>query len=526
MVERRLSSYELVKLLGEGGMARVYLARDVRLGREVAVKVLAEQLAQRQGFRDRFLREARLAAALDHPNIVPIYDYGDENALFLVMPYVSGGSLQQLIREGPMPSARVATYGTQITDALAYAHQRNVVHRDVKPANILLHADGRLMLSDFGLAKILNGPVVKRNRPDAGTPEYMAPEQIEGQSDPRADIYGLGVVLYLLLTGRLPFTGSTPGAVMEGHLSRLPERPRKVNRAVTPAMEAVVLRALSKHPDDRYQTATEMGAALLAAVVAGDAEPLPFLNDDGGTHVSLPPWLSGPSVPVTRSMPALGAVAPLPILPQVLPSPSFTVDAAAKDSALVDATQPVGIQPPRRPNTTHMLPTLPIPTPPPPYAGSVPGSALGSGPSFAGRMPGSNLGGIETDEQGWSQTTDRRAAQQVAAQMSQANQISQMTQLAQTAQAARHSAAQGTSFSPPQVDPSYGSQPPSPHLTPRIASTMPPATSESDAPSSAAVEREGGGPRLLPTLVMLLLLLALAVGALVLWITAHPLLPH
>jgi serine/threonine protein kinase len=287
----RLGAYELVRRLGEGGMAQVYLARDVRLGREVAVKVLDARLAERPGFRERFLREARVAAALDHPNIVPLYDFGDtEHLLYLVMPYVSGGSLQDMLRRTPLPAGEVVTYASQMTDALDYAHKRGVVHRDVKPANMLLHADGRLMLTDFGLAKILgpnSRPAVPRGHPDAGTPEYMAPEQIEGRTDERSDIYALGVVLYLLLTGHLPFTGSTSSAVMEGHLYRLPEDPRTLNPAITPAMQTVIARALAKHSEDRYQKAGELGAALLGALVAGDAQPLPFVF--GSSEPPAPP---------------------------------------------------------------------------------------------------------------------------------------------------------------------------------------------------------------------------------------------
>jgi serine/threonine protein kinase len=291
MQERRLGSYELIRRLGEGGMAQVYLARDTRLGREVAVKVLDNHLAERPGFRERFLREAQVAAALDHPNIVPLYDYGETGALYLVMPYLSGGSMQDVLKRGPLPVGEVAKYGAQNADALEYAHKRNVVHRDVKPANMLLHADGRVLLADFGLAKILDGterPASSRGRPDAGTPEYMAPEQIEGRTEARSDIYGLGVVLYLLLTGYLPFTGTTSAGVMEGHLYRLPEPPRRRNPRVTPAMEAVVLRALAKHPADRYQTGGELGAALMSALVAGDAEPLPFVSGPSAPPFSPP----------------------------------------------------------------------------------------------------------------------------------------------------------------------------------------------------------------------------------------------
>jgi serine/threonine protein kinase len=289
----RLGSYELLRPLGEGGMAQVYLARDIRLGREVAVKVLDQRLAERPGFRERFLREARVAAALDHPNIVPLFDFGDsEQLLYLVMPYVSGGSVQDILHRTPFPASEVVTYGSQMADALDYAHQRNVIHRDVKPANMLLHADGRVLLSDFGLAKIINPssrPSAPRGHPDAGTPEYMAPEQIEGRSDERSDIYALGVVLYLLLTGHLPFTGSSSSLVMESHLYRLPEQPRLLNPAIRPAMQAVVLRALAKHPDDRYQRASELGAALLAAMVAGNAPSVPFISQPSRPPVSSPP---------------------------------------------------------------------------------------------------------------------------------------------------------------------------------------------------------------------------------------------
>ncbi|GAC1447075.1 MAG: hypothetical protein PVSMB4_01330 [Ktedonobacterales bacterium] len=269
---RQLGAFALRHLLGQGGMSQVYLAHDLRLGRDVAVKVLDARLAAQPGFRDRFLREARVAAALDHPHIVPLYDVGEQPLLYLVMPYISGGSVQQILRRTPLSEAEVANYGAQLADALGYAHQRGVVHRDVKPANMLIHADGRIMLSDFGLAKIWvqsSYPPAPRRRPDAGTPEYMAPEQVHGHSDARSDLYGLGVVLYLLLTAHLPFTGANGQAIMEAQVGQVPVAPRTINPAISPPMEAVVLRALAKHPMDRFQTAAELGAALLAAVVAG-----------------------------------------------------------------------------------------------------------------------------------------------------------------------------------------------------------------------------------------------------------------
>jgi serine/threonine protein kinase len=323
----RLDAYELIRMLGEGGMAQVYLARDVRLGREVAVKVLDARLAERGTFRERFQREARLAAALDHPNIVPLFDYGEKNdVFFLVMPFLSGGSLQEQLARTPLSMTDIMRYGTQITDALEYAHERNVIHRDVKPANMLIHADGRLMLGDFGLAKIFDGATRANRvgRPDAGTPEYMAPEQVQGRTDARSDLYGLGVVLYLLATGRLPFYGSTSQAVMDGHLYQTPLLPRQINANVTAAVEDVIMRALAKNPDERFQSAREMGGALVAAMVAGGAEPLPFDPGPPAGNAFSPPAGSFGSRP--NGSPSFGrgnsSVSQLPVLESIPLTPS------------------------------------------------------------------------------------------------------------------------------------------------------------------------------------------------------------
>ena len=331
MVEWRLGNYELRRRLGEGGMAQVYLARDVRLGREVAVKVLDRKLADRPGFRERFMREARVAAALDHPNIVPLFDFGDTEALFLVMPYVSGGSLQDLLTRTPLPIGEVVTFGSQIADALEYAHQRKVVHRDVKPANMLLHADGRLMLSDFGLAKVVNAThtlQAPRNRPDAGTPEYMAPEQVTGNSDSRSDIYGLGVVLYLLLTGRLPFSGSSSHEVMQAHLYKEPAPVRHYNPTVPASMEAVVMRAMAKQPAERFQRAGELGAALLSALIAGAGDAPTFVlgrSSHSSTHGGSRPTGQMPVMMPPPIMPDQPAAVPPPWLQRATNAPSTSV---------------------------------------------------------------------------------------------------------------------------------------------------------------------------------------------------------
>jgi serine/threonine protein kinase len=395
----RLGSYEVVRPLGEGGMAQVYLARDVRLGREVAVKVLDSTLAGRSGFKERFLREARVAAALDHPHIVPLYDFGEtDGQLYLVMPFVSGGSLQDMLRKTPLPVGDVVTYGAQMADALAYAHERGVVHRDVKPANMLLHADGRLLLSDFGLAKILTPESrarAPRNQPDAGTPEYMAPEQIEGQTDERSDIYALGVVLYLLLTGRLPFTGHSSNAVMGGHLYRLPEEPRRLNPAVTPAMQTVIMQALAKHPDDRFQRASDLAAALLNALVAGDAEPLPFLLSnpspapplDPAVSFPAPPRLTPPTISPARASEAdasgVLAFAPPPPVPDDFELPQLGAPTSRSQPVPEGGASPVL----RRAGSTPVsLPTYPqqaaSPTPATHYLTGMPGPSTSGSPAF------------------------------------------------------------------------------------------------------------------------------------------------
>jgi serine/threonine protein kinase len=339
-------------------MAQVYLARDVRLGRDVAVKVLDRRLADRSGFRDRFLREARVAAALDHPNIVQLFDFGEENGvLFLVMPYVSGGSLQDQLSRTPLPMSEVVTYGSQLTDALAYAHKRHLVHRDVKPANILIHSDGRLMLSDFGLAKILDSgaqPAAARNHPDAGTPEYMAPEQIEGRTEARSDLYGLGVVLYLFMTGRLPFTGSSSNAVMEAHLYRLPESPRRLNPEVTPALEMVIMQALAKRPEDRFATASEMGAALMAALVAGDTSPLPFASP-----ISPLPYASLPPIAPSQSHTPMAPMTPM--TPTHSGGSGYIVESQTSASGRRSSDTTAGPAPQFDPLLTSLSATLPAP---------------------------------------------------------------------------------------------------------------------------------------------------------------------
>ena len=214
--ERILGSYRLVEQIGKGGMGEVYRAQHLRLGREAAVKILPVNLASEADFLKRFEREAASAASLDHPNILPVWDYGEQGGVpYLVMPYIRSGTLKERLGRGPLSRQDILRYLSQMADALDYAHEKGIIHRDVKPANMLLDERGRLYLSDFGIAKALEGAEgLTRTGVGVGTPEYIAPEQAQGRADSRSDLYALGIILYELLAGRTaPDRAATPTTV-------------------------------------------------------------------------------------------------------------------------------------------------------------------------------------------------------------------------------------------------------------------------------------------------------------------------
>ena len=277
LVGRQLGPYRLLQGVGRGGMAEVYLAEDQRLGRQVAVKILPAALALDETFRARFEREARAAAKLQHPHILSIYDYGQQDGItFLVMPYMANGSLAQTIKAfGHLPITKVVQWIEEIGGALQYAHQQGIIHRDVKPGNMLLGVDEHLLLSDFGIAKVVGThTALTTTGVGVGSPEYMAPEQATGEADSRSDIYSLGVVLFQMLTGRVPFTAGSALQVIFRHVQEPPPSPRSLNPTITPAVEAVVLRALAKRPDQRFQSASELVLALKNAASGSNALPL------------------------------------------------------------------------------------------------------------------------------------------------------------------------------------------------------------------------------------------------------------
>lgn len=268
MAERILSDrYEVLRHIARGGMAEVYLARDHLLDRLVAVKELFPEYARDQAFVERFRREAKAAASLNHPNIVAVYDWGEHQGnYFIVMEYVDGQALRELVRgEGPILPERAAEIAGDIASALDFAHGHGVVHRDVKPGNVLITRPGEVKVTDFGIvARAGGGHDLTRTGLVMGTATYFSPEQAQGLAvDARSDIYALGVVLYEMVCAKPPFTGDDPVAIAYQHVREVPPRPREQNPDVPPDLERVILTAMTKRPDDRYPTAQAMRADLL-----------------------------------------------------------------------------------------------------------------------------------------------------------------------------------------------------------------------------------------------------------------------
>ena len=292
-----LGNYKILAPLGQGGMARVYKARQENLDREVAVKVLPPWFAADRNFVDRFNLEAKLVARLSHPNIVTVHDASEYNGLpapqagflYIVMQLVDGGTFRMRLDTmqalgKTMDVAEAVPIFTQLASALSYAHDNGIIHRDVKPVNVLMDRLGRPILSDFGIAKVLAGTkALTRQGAGVGTPEYMSPEQCKGGPvDARADIYALGVMLFEALTGRLPFLGDNYPALAHSHIYELPPHPAAINPKIDPAVAQVIQTALMKNPMQRYQRASDMGEALERAL-----HSLPGGNGQRGSFIDL-----------------------------------------------------------------------------------------------------------------------------------------------------------------------------------------------------------------------------------------------
>jgi len=265
LIGARIGHYVIQEPLGQGGMARVYKGYQEHLDRIVAIKVLPSYYAADPNFVNRFKREAQAMARLSHPSIVTVHDAGEQDGrLYIVMAYMSGGTLKSRM-DHQMELSETLPVVRQISEALHYAHERSIIHRDVKPVNVLLDGDGRAVLSDFGIAKVMESAEHHLTRPGAGvgTPEYMSPEQCRGASvDPRSDIYALGVMVYEMLTGRTPFQANNYTALAHAHIYEPTPPPTLFNPHISVTVQAAVLRALAKDPAQRFRAATDLAAAL------------------------------------------------------------------------------------------------------------------------------------------------------------------------------------------------------------------------------------------------------------------------
>jgi peptide/nickel transport system substrate-binding protein len=407
--------FELEEQLGSGGMARVHRARDTRLGRTVALKMLRSELAREAEARTRFAREARAAAALNHPGIVTVHDQDeaeDEEGVvpYLVMEYIDGSTLEDLARsDAPLAADRAVRITCDVLDALGHAHSRGTVHRDVKPSNVMLTRAGAVKVADFGIARVAESVATRLTGTGftIGTPGYMSPEQVLGRLvDARGDLYAVGCLLTELLTGRVPFPGGEPLNIMYKHVHQAPPRPSERNPAVPPELDEVVLKALAKNPDDRHQDAAAMAAGLRAWLEGrardggGAGRPYPGGRTDRADRVQ-PAGRSDPDVRTDADGPELAAREPdvpqAPVAQQAVgPADPRTAFFFVKDVAAPQPAEqpPLGAPPAVQPYAHPALLNPPAPAgysfaPPPnsPAAG-LPSSGLPpSGPPSAGAPP-------------------------------------------------------------------------------------------------------------------------------------------
>lgn len=280
---KQLGQYRIVSPLGEGGMAAVYKAYQPSMERYVALKILPRHLASDPEFHGRFEQEAKVVAKLQHVYILPVHDFGEEDGYaFIVMPYIETGTLSGVLQGEPLPLWRIWEVISQVGQALDYAHERGVVHRDIKPSNILIDETGNCLLTDFGIAKMIEGSVqFTRTGAIVGTPAYMSPEQIRGDSlDGRSDEYSLGIVLYEMATGRPPFRAETPPAIFVKHLHDPLPLPRDLNEDLPESLELVIVKCLAKDPAGRYRSMHQVVEALSKAMPGGPPIPMPTGSDD------------------------------------------------------------------------------------------------------------------------------------------------------------------------------------------------------------------------------------------------------
>jgi len=368
---RQFGPYHITAPLGAGGMAAVYKAYQPSVDRYVAIKVLPQHFAKDQQFVQRFEREAKVLAKLQHPNILPVHDYGQTDGYtYLVMSFVESGDLSELMQGKKLPLPEIGRIISQVGDALDYAHAQGVIHRDIKPSNILVDQRGNCLLTDFGLAKMVAGTSEKLTATGfvVGTPAYMAPEQGMGEpADGRSDIYALGIILYELMTGQVPFRAETPIAIVMKHIHDPLISPRNFQEDITEPVERVILKALAKDPADRFATAGDMVNAFQAAInTSGPATMLDPIQPTA-THISkVKPPTAKPSAQAARSGPGLwwvaGGLAALVLIGLValgvwlLLALESVENAPAQAAPIAAPTQPA-LQATSLPSPTVSLPT-------------------------------------------------------------------------------------------------------------------------------------------------------------------------
>jgi serine/threonine-protein kinase len=347
--QQSIGRFEILDELGRGGMAVVYRARQTDLNRVVALKVLPAELARDQQYITRFLHEARSAAGLEHPHIVPVYDVGSDNGTYYIaMKYVAGSTLRDLFTGPRLSYERIAYYLDQVAGALDYAHSRNIVHRDIKPSNMLIESNGWVYLADFGLARDMASTGLTQAGTLMGTPEYMAPEQAQGagQIGPSVDIYALAIVLYELLTGKTPFEADTPLGLVVARLQESPRPPSVYRADLPPAIEDVLMKALARRPEARYATAGEFMAAFHKAA----GLPTRLLNQpqrpiSPAEGVTLPPGqLPPPSKPPIQPTPT--PAVPLSVPPVIAAQPTLPGQVATlpETQAVIMPSNQTGLQ--------------------------------------------------------------------------------------------------------------------------------------------------------------------------------------
>jgi serine/threonine-protein kinase len=344
---QHIGDYEIISILGLGGMGKVYKVRNVISDRVEAMKILLPDLTSNQSLADRFLREIRLLATLNHPNIAALRTaLTFENQLVMIMEFVEGETLANRLNRAPMSTAEAVDYSDQCLGALSYAHKQNIIHRDIKPANMMLTPLGIVKLMDFGIARSSTDGALTSTGTTLGSLNYMPPEQVRGESaDARSDIYSFGVSLYEMLTGKLPFQGDSQYSLMTAHLNENPPPPISIRADLPPALNEIILMAMAKDPANRFQSAEAFRAALKSVPVSA----LPAADTTlGPTPAVTPKPISGATTLVETPLPPRTATVAMKTPAPVPPTP---VPPAAATPAPV-ATVPVASAPPPRPSSS------------------------------------------------------------------------------------------------------------------------------------------------------------------------------